>query len=395
MKKIYKNLNLVIYLIGIFVSGIGTKLTTIALSDKILKITSNDFSVSLVFILQSIPIIILGIFAGNVIDKRNKKISFIVVNIIFSITSFIFSVTSNSVIIFSIILINGAIQAFYLPIAGALMPSIVNKDELTEANGIKMSINGLVMIIGYAFAGIVVSFIGNNSAFVLDSLSFLFIAITSSFMKINSKSKGEKLSSNYKNDMAEAWNFVKNKSIVKYMFMLEVITTFIISMQTPLTYIFAEKYLGGKAVMASKVGFLFAAAGIGGIVGGVLLGKFKNKNKVILFSASLVLDSIVVIVFSFNRYFPISIIAFGVMGVLGSFTGSILETVIQENTPEKMIGRVFGFISSIVQPVSLFSLLIGGICTGIIEVKWVFVMGSVIEMSTGIYFYDKCHITKC
>lgn len=99
------------------------------------------------------------------------------------------------------------------------------------------------------------------------------------------------------------------------MFMLEVITTFIISMQTPLTYIFAEKYLGGKAVMASKVGLLFAAAGIGGIVGGLLLRKFKNKNKVILFSASLVLESIVVIVFSFNRYFPISIITFGVMGV--------------------------------------------------------------------------------
>lgn len=315
MKKIYENLNLVIYLMGIFVSGIGTKLTIIALSDKILKITSNDFSVSLVFMLQSIPIILLSMFAGNIIDKRNKKISFIVVNVMFSLASFIFSITNNSIIIFTAILINGVIQAFYLPIVGALMPSIVNKDKLTEANGIKMSIEGLVMVIGYAFAGVLVSFMGNNAAFILDGLSFLFIAVTSNFIKINNIRSGEKIASSSKKDMIEAWNFIKNKSIIKNMFILEIITTFIITMQTPLTYIFVEKYLGGKPIMAQRTGFLFAAAGIGGIIGGVLLRKFKSKNKVKLFSASLILDSIVVIVFSFNRYFSISLITFGVMGV--------------------------------------------------------------------------------
>lgn len=127
MKKIYINSNLIIYLIGIFVSGIGTKLTTIALADKVLKISGNDFNISLVYIFQSIPILIFGMLAGNIVDKKNKKMFFIILNIICAITSFTFALTKVNSIIFTAVIINGIIQAFYIPVETSLMPLLVNK----------------------------------------------------------------------------------------------------------------------------------------------------------------------------------------------------------------------------------------------------------------------------
>ena len=372
MKSIYKNSNLIIYLIGIFVSGIGTKLTIIALSDKVLKLTGNDFNVSLVFMLQSIPILIFGMLAGNVVDKINKKAAFIIINIIFAFTSFTFALTYNKLIIFSVVLINGIIQAFYIPVETSLMPLLVDKKYLTKANGLKMSINGIIMIAGYAFAGILISFAGNTIAFILDGLSFIFIAMISIFFSIN-----------------EA-NFIKDNESVKYMFFIDIITNFIISMQTPLTYIFVEKYLGGSILMAKRTGLLFSFAGIGTIFGGIILGSFKNRNKLMLLSVSLVFDSMLVIAFSLNRYFPITLFIFGGMGVVGAFNGSILQTVIQEKTPENLLGRVSGFINSIVQPIGVISILIGGICSNLIEVKWIFIFGALLELLTGLYFIRRC-----
>ncbi|QAT40658.1 MFS transporter [Clostridium sp. JN-9] len=395
MKSIYKNSNLIIYLIGIFVSGIGTKLTTIALSDKVLRLTGNDFNVSLVFMLQSIPILIFGMLAGNVVDKINKKAAFIIINIIFAFTSFTFALTYNKLIIFSIVLINGIIQAFYIPVETSLMPLLVDKKYLTQANGLKMSISGIIMIAGYAFAGILISFTGDTIAFILDGLSFIFIAMISIFFSINKVNfiSNRYNETNLKKDIIDGWNFIKNNENVKYMFFIDIIINFIISMQTPLTYIFVEKYLGGSILMAKRTGLLFSFAGIGTIFGGIILGSFKNRNKLMLLSVSLVFDSMLVIAFSLNRYFPITLFIFGGMGVVGAFNGSILQTVIQEETPGNLLGRVSGFINSIVQPVGVVSILIGGICANLIEVKWIFIFGALLELLTGLYFIGRYKIT--
>ena len=388
MKKIFKNKNLIIYLIGIFVSGIGTKLTTIALSDKILKLTGNDFSISLVFILQGLPVLILGMAAGNIIDKKRKKESFIIINVLFSMTTLIFAFTNNTYLTFLIILINAVIQAFYYPVVTSLMPLLVDENRLTEANGLKMSVSGVITITGYAFAGILISITGDKTAFILDSLSYIFIAISSTMLTITEKDSNDKdhNKSNYKKEMAEGRNFIKNNDIIKHIFWLDILISFIIAMQEPLTYIFVEKYLGGSTLMAKRTAMLFAFSGIGSIAGGIILSQFSKRNKLSLFSCSLIFDSILVIFFSVNRYFPASLLIFAGMGVVGSFTGGILQTVIQENTPENLLGRVSGFINSIVQPVGILSYLTGGILSNIMEVKWIFIAGSIIELIAGFYF---------
>lgn len=388
MKKIFKNKNLIIYLIGIFVSGIGTRLTTIALSDKILKLTGNDFSISLVFILQGLPVLILGMAAGNIIDKKRKKESFIIINVLFSMTTIIFAFTNNIYLIFAVILINAVIQAFYYPVVTSLMPLLVDENSLTEANGLKMSVSGVITITGYAFAGILISITGDKTAFILDSLSYIFIAAASIMITITETDSNDKEhnKSDYKKDMAEGRNFIKNNDIIKHIFWLDILISFIIAMQEPLTYIFVEKYLGGSALMAKRTAMLFAFSGIGSIAGGIILSQFSKRNKLSLFSCSLIFDSILVIIFSVNRYFPASLLIFAGMGIVGSFTGGILQTVIQENTPENLLGRVSGFINSIVQPVGILSYLTGGLLSNIVEVKWIFITGSIVELIAGFYF---------
>lgn len=386
MKNIYKSSNFIIYLIGIFISGIGTKLTTIALANKVTEFKGGAFNVNLIYIFESLPILILGMFAGNFIDKKNKKTSFIVINILFAVTSFTFAITKSITTTLLIIILSGIFKAFLMPIETALIPLLVDKKNISKANGLIMSISGIVVVMGYAFAGVLINLIGSRGAFILDGVSFILISILSLFFKLNEGSS-EKLE--LKEDFISGFKVVMENENIKWIFLIDIFITFIISMETPLIYIFTANYLGGSVLMAKRVGFLFAFAGIGAIVGGIIFGRFQKKNKLFLLSACLIMDALIVIAFSVNTYFPLSLALFSVMGILDTFNGSILQTVIQEKTPENLLGRVSGFVNSIVQPISVLSLLIGSVASSFIEVKWIFIIASLLEFFIGILFLKK------
>lgn len=392
MKKILTNHNLIIFLIGSFISGIGTRFTTIALSDKVLLLTGSDFSISMVFLLESIPMLLLGIIAGNFVDRRNKKYLFIITNFIFALTSLLFGLSASPAALYGVLLFNGIVHTLYYPALVSLLPLLIDKDDLTQANGLNASISGIVSIVGYAFAGIVVAYAGNIFAFYLDSISFLLIAFLSLFLRpkaVETKKGVDENASSYLNDVKEGWSFIRNNPYIRQMFTLEVLTRFIIAMQIPLTYVFVENYLGGQLLMAKRSGFLFSTAGVGTLIGGFIIGRFSKYNEINLLSIVLLLDGITLALFSINSSFPFSLILFGILGIVGAFMGSLLRTVIQKQTPEDMIGRVYGFISTVVEPLGVLSILVGGILANYIEVKYIFLICAASEIFTGAYFIKK------
>jgi predicted MFS family arabinose efflux permease len=134
---------------------------------------------------------------------------------------------------------------------------------------------------------------------------------------------------------------------------------------------------------------LISAAGIGTLVGGLIIGRFKGYSELSLLSAALLCDGIILALFSMNSYFPVSLILFGIMGIVGAFMGSLLRTAIQKQTPSDMLGRVSGFISTVVEPLSVMSILVGGIFSSLIEIKYIFFLCAIAELVTGLYFVKK------
>ncbi|MBP2642523.1 MAG: arabinose efflux permease family protein [Firmicutes bacterium] len=391
MTKIFRNMNLVIFLFGYFISGIGSSLTTIALASKVYQLMNNNLSVSIVFLLPGIPTMLLGNLGGSFVDKLDKKLLFITLNLLFAITSSLMACVSHIYILFMLVFITGILNAFLIPLKSSLIPLLVEKAELAEANGVRASTNGIITILGYALGGTMTSYLGSTVSLLADSISFIFIALLFIFVKLKrvEAENVEAATLHRISEVKEGWVFIKKHPIIRNVFSLDVLTNFIIAMQLPLTYIFVKDYLGGEVLMAERTGLLFSSSGIGVLVGGILIAHCRRMNKVTLLSLSLIIDGIVVLAFSVNRIFYISLFIFGVMGILGAFVGTILEIVIQENTPQKLMGRVFGCINSVIGPIGMISIFVGGIVTEFIEVKWVFLIGAVIEFFVGVYFLNR------
>lgn len=392
MRKIYRNVNLLIFLTGLFLSGVGTRLTTIALSDKVFKLSGSDFNIAMVFLLQGLPVLLLGFIAGNLIDKQNKKTAMIAINLVFACTSLTYVFINQVWILDLIIFSNGILMAFYNPIRVAILPLLVDDADLMAANGLRMSINGVIMIIGFAVGGILVHYLGNSWAFIIDSISFTCLAFIFLFLrpqKQELKYSKEHSLGQYKNDLKEGWNFVKDNNQIKEMVFFCVMAAFVLQMQLPLTFIFAKKYFGGAHFMAQQTGFLFSALGIGVIVGGILLGYFKSWHKLRLLAIAIIFDGSMVLLFAINRNFYLALVIFATLGIISSFTMSIPETIIQQSTPVNLIGRVSGFVNSIVEPVCVLSILVGGLLVRWISVDRIFAICGGLELFVGFYFIFK------
>lgn len=73
-KVLLLNRNFMLYIIGYIISGVGSRLTTIAISSKVLYLANSGLSLSITLVLTGLPSFLFGLLAGNVVDHMRKKI---------------------------------------------------------------------------------------------------------------------------------------------------------------------------------------------------------------------------------------------------------------------------------------------------------------------------------
>ncbi|WKV07693.1 MFS transporter [Thermoanaerobacterium sp. CMT5567-10] len=401
-RALLSNSNFMLYIIGYIISGIGTRLTTIALSSKILYLTNSGLSLSATLMLEGIPSFLLGLFAGNVVDKMRKKNILVILYILFAFTSFGLIFANDMSLIYIISFINGILTSFEYPARSSIIPLLVDKDHLLEANSIRSSLSSINMIVGYSIGGIIVSIFGNDISFLIDSLTFIIIAILIAFIRIDEKAKeGEnenifddvsKTVSNIVSEIKQGIGFIKGSMVIRQVINLNLLSTLIISMQTPLVYIFVKNYLDGEKLLAARSGMLFSLAGVGGLIGGILINSIGKKfNNISIMTTVLLFDGITLIAFSNSKIFLLSSILFTFLGVIFVVFETLTDTIIQENTNDDNRGKVYGFLGSLVDPLSIISLGIGGALTSVFSAKAIFILCGISEITVSLIYkaYNK------
>ncbi|MDI3309983.1 MAG: MFS transporter [Thermoanaerobacterium sp.] len=155
-------------------------------------LTNSGLSLSATLMLEGIPSFLLGLFAGNVVDKMRKKNILMILYILFAFTSFGLIFANDMSLIYIISFINGILTSFEYPARSSIVPLLVDKDHLLEANSIRSSLSSINMIVGYSIGGIIVSIFGNDISFLIDSLTFIIIAILIAFIRIDEKAQEDK-----------------------------------------------------------------------------------------------------------------------------------------------------------------------------------------------------------
>src|SRR6516225_6481188 len=164
--------------VGACTSSIGTWMQIVAQGWLIYRLSHSAFLLALDQFLGGIPIFLLSLIGGVVADRVERRRILLGSQCIqlFSAATLTILVATGVVQVWEILclsFVSGFAQAFGGPAYSALIPGLVNRDDMPNAIALNSIQFNLAVTIGPALGGITLARLGEKWCFGLNALSFL------------------------------------------------------------------------------------------------------------------------------------------------------------------------------------------------------------------------------
>jgi MFS family permease len=175
--KSLQNRNFRIYLGGQAVSHSGMWIQIVAELWIIAELTQSGTALGLHSILRYGPILVLGVFAGVLGDRVDRrKLLFISQSLLMTcagaLALVIWSATPSIVAIYVLVLIQGAVYSVDLPIRRSFVRDLTTDTEISNAVSLNSTVGTLSRTIGPAIAGGVIATLGVEWCFVINAITY-------------------------------------------------------------------------------------------------------------------------------------------------------------------------------------------------------------------------------
>lgn len=172
--------NFRIYLGGQAISLIGTWMQSTAQAWVVWELTKSDAALGIVGALNTVPLLVLGLFAGVWIDRLDRRRLLIVIQTSGMILAFIFALLEQTHLIqlwhiYVLSLLLGIVNAFDMPSQQTFLGDLSGISEVRKAVTLNAMIIQVSRMIGPSLAGLVIARLGAATAFWLNGASFLVV----------------------------------------------------------------------------------------------------------------------------------------------------------------------------------------------------------------------------
>jgi MFS family permease len=368
--KLLRQRNFSLLWIGQFISVIGDWVLFIALPFYTYNLTGSVLATGTMFIVSTLPRLVLGSVAGVFVDRWDRKRTMIAADLVrVLITLVLLLVRSRDWLwlIYASAFLEAVVSQFFNPAKSAIIPLMVEESDLLTANSLNGFSDALTRLLGSALGGMLMGWLGFSSVVWLDAGTFLFsgIMIWLIVMPIRPASRPRAIQASFGGKFLRVWhdwiaglNLVKRERLLLALFIVFGVASLGDSMLTVLVVPLVKDLMGGGPQL---LGWLMMAEGLGGVAGGVLVGKFgKYVAPRYLASAALgFVGSVIIILITF----PHSIFIFPLIALVGLlaiawFTSA--ETLLQLGVSDEYRGRIFGTLGTTLALASLAGMLIAG-----------------------------------
>ncbi len=393
------NKNLAILLSGQLVSQLGDKFYLLALSFWVLEATNSASMMGIVLFCSLFPGVASGLLAGAIVDRYSRKWiivaadltrGFIVLGL--SLLFFFDQVALAWIIIAQVLL--SISTAFFNPCIPAVIPQIVRQEDLAKANSQTQLIRGISTVLGPVLGGISVAAFGYLFVFVFNGLSFVISGICELFLRIPEEKPHSK-APGLMNDVKEGIRYIiEEKSLLSLLGSIAVIHFFVGAFQT-ITPVLAKVMTG---VAVQNLGFIQTAFGLGMVFLSLVFGvkNLMNQRESVTLFISVFFIGMVNVVISFldlngtKSIFPY-LVPFFFYGGFVILAVTAFRTLVQQATPNRMAGRVFGVASSVGDGSIPLAMLIYGFLLDYFSVGYLLIISGLSLMLSALIFAKKVH----
>jgi MFS family permease len=354
-------------------------------------LTRNAFLVGLVAAAQSLPILVLSLYAGVLVDRTNKLRLVTICQTMFAVQSttlWLLAWTNHITIhwLLAMATINGIISSIEIPARQSLVIELVGRDELPGAIALNSSGFNLARIVGPATAAIVMAKLGTAWCFGVNAFSYTAVLIGLFLIRLPAWVPAEHRASPL-HGITEGVRFMRRTPAVAALIgIVTVYSVFGVPYLTLMPVVAGERLALGPG----GYGLLLACVGIGGLAGALTLAAAGERvpRHVVLSRASYAF-SCLLIIFSLVRsplaaYFLLLLIGFAMI-----VNSAQANAMLQHLVPDELRGRIMAAYSFIVVGLSqVAGSFVAGAVARAFGVAWAIGGGGTIMLLYAIWAFQ-------
>jgi MFS family permease len=262
---------------GMTVSLLGDGIFFIALPLQVLAMRNDAATLTLVLIAYTLPLVAFLLIGGVLSDRFQRRTMLLVATILqgFAVGGLGLLAVTNSLTLSSVyilVVIYGAGEAMFGPAFASIVPDIVPRDQLVEANSLDNFSRPFAMrIVGPALGGILIAIFGLGGAFLADALSFALAGLAFAFLRTRREINAQKVEGLIWDDVKEGFRFVRARTWLWGTLIATGVglLVFFGPWQVLVPIIVVNKLNGSEGQLAA----IFSIGGIGALAASVVIGQ--------------------------------------------------------------------------------------------------------------------------
>lgn len=269
-----RNKNFRVFFIGQAVSQIGTWLQLIAQALLVLDLTDSGISLGLVTACQFAPILVLGSWAGVVVDRVDKRRLMLITQTSMMLSALalgVLVITDNATVelIYLLAALTGLGNTFDNPARRVLVTELVPEADMANAMSLTSSLMTGARVIAPSIAALLIGTVGIGWCFIANSVSFMAVLIGLNQIDLSQLRPVER-AVRAKGQVREGWRYVwADPDLRLVIVMMAVVATFSYNWNVLLPLMAERTFSGNESTYA----LITTVFGIGSLFGSLAVAR--------------------------------------------------------------------------------------------------------------------------
>jgi MFS transporter, DHA3 family, macrolide efflux protein len=381
--------------VGQAFSLLGSQLVQFALIWWLVQQTGSATVLAGASIVGLLPQVLLGPFAGVLVDRWNRKLTLLGADITVALATLALAILFWADMaqiwqVYAILFIRALGGTFHWPAMTASISLMVPQEQLTRIQGLNQILNGGLNIAAAPLGALLVTLVPIQNVLLIDLATALVGMTTVLIVHIpQPERKKEEQSSQsftrvYWSDMREGLKYLLGWRGLLILTGMAMMLNMVLSPTTSfMPLLITDHFNGGPW----HLGLVQSAFGVGILLGGLLLGVwggFKRRVYTSLFGVTGIGAGILLVGIAPASLFPLAIAGMLLGGIMSSLANGPILAIFQANVEPGMQGRVLALVGSATAAMMPISLALAGPLADIIGVRVWFIFGGLISLAVAI-----------
>ncbi len=316
----------------------------------ILELTNSALMVGLITATRMLPMLLVGIWAGVVADRVDKRRILLFTKSITLLTHFTTAaVVLTGVVepwmVFATTFIAGSSMAFDQPARQSLIPRLVRQESLQNAIALNSAVMNVMRIGGPSLAGLVLIFLGLGHLYLIQGFLYVWVIFFTFQISVRTSGADGKAKTSMFADLGEGFGAARKDKAIFYILGLSLILfVWGFPYQSVFVPLIALAVLG---IGRSGAGLLVSLTGVGALLGSLTIassgGGLKRPGLVML--SMIIIYGVALLVFPRAETMLIVVPALLVTGAMQTSYMSVNNAFVLTRTPPELQGRIMSLFS--------------------------------------------------